>query len=159
TFTAFSGAHWAPGDRIMLANDGDDLVWVDIEGKSADESTGVLGRVGDPNPRRSAPSWSHDGKAIVYTSGTRGEQPFDVWGPSDLYVMPYANREGATEKEPARPIRGASSPDVAEYYPALSPDDAWVAFNALPDNGRRYDNPSTEIFVVPREGGDRVRLR
>jgi hypothetical protein len=158
-FTAFSPAHWKTGDRVLLTSDDPDLVWVDLEASSEDKATGVLGNTGDPNPRRLGPSWTHDGKDIVYMSGQLGPTPFLLTGPSDLYVMPYADRAGATAAAPAAPIAGASSPDTAEYYPAMSPDDAWVAFNALPDNGRLYDNPSAEIFVVPRAGGARTRLR
>lgn len=156
--STFSRARWAPGDRLMLTNDGPDLVWVDLEAKAPASARGVLGKVGDPNLRRLGPTWSRDGGAIVYMSGTLGENPFELVGPSDLYVMPFADKAGATAASPAEPLRGASDPSRAEYYPALSPDDAWVAFTALPDNGSLYDNPKAEIFLVPRAGGERVRL-
>jgi hypothetical protein len=159
TLSTFSRAHWAPGDRVMLTNDDTDLVWIDLEAEAPTAMTGVLGKAGDPNERRLGPSWSRDGSSIVYMSGALGKTPFEFMGPSDLYVMPFAGRAGATTEAPAMPLVGASSPSTAEYYPALSPDDAWVAFNALPDNGRLYDNPNAELFIVPRAGGERIRLR
>jgi hypothetical protein len=159
TLSAFSRAHWTAGDRLMVTNDDVDLVWVDLEATTMANATGTLGHHGDPNERRLGPAWTRDGSTIVYMSGTLGAVPSEFTGPSDLYVMPFADRTGATEDHPAAPIPGASSPSSAEYYPTLSPDDAWIAFNALPDNGRLYDNPASEIFIAPRDGGERVRLR
>jgi hypothetical protein len=81
--------------------------------------------------------------------------------------VPYGNRSGGT----ARPIAGASDPGFAEYYPAFSPDDEFVAFNRLPQSdanvtptGQPYDggmffNPAAEVWVVPSAGGSAIRLR
>jgi hypothetical protein len=156
--STFSRAHWTAGDRVMLTNEGGDLAWVDLEAKSPEAARGLLGSTGDRNLRRMGPSWSRDGASIVYMSGKLGENPFELEGPSDLYVMPYANKAGASATSPAKPLPGASDPGRAEYYPALSPDDRFVAFTSIPDNGKIYDNAQAEVFVIPREGGERVRL-
>jgi hypothetical protein len=81
-------------------------------------------------------------------SGDFGDTPFDLDGPSDLYAIDFAGRAGATAANPARPVAGASDPSRAEYYPAISPDGDWLAFNAIGDNGKVYDNPSAELHLV-----------
>jgi hypothetical protein len=48
-----------------------------------------------------------------------------------------------------------------EYFPAFSPDDSLVAFNAIPAADTMYDQPAAEVFVVPYNkgaGGTAVRL-
>lgn len=158
-FSAFSRAHWAPGNRLMLTNEGSDLIWVDLEAAAPNAAKGVLGHAGDDNLRRMGPTWSRDGQAIAYMSGTLGDNPFTLTGPSDIYVMPFAGKDGATASAPATPLAGASDASKAEYYPAFSPDDAFVAFNQIPDNGTLYNNPQSEIFVVSRDKGERFRLK
>jgi hypothetical protein len=157
-FSAFSRGHWKPGDRVVITNNATDLVWIDLEAKSGTGATGALGKSGDANKRRMSPTWSRDGNSIVYMSGELGINPFELKGPVDLYVMPYANRAGATSSAPAKKIEGASDPARSEYYPALSPDDQWVVFNALQDNGGLYDNPKAELFIIPTSGGNKIRL-
>jgi hypothetical protein len=158
-FSAFSRGHWKTGDRIALTNNATDLVWIDLEAKSATGATGVLGRKGDTtNKRRMGPTWSRDGNSIVYMSGELGVNPAELRGPIDLYIMPYNNKAGATDASPATKIAGASDPAISEYYPALSPDDQWVAFNTLKDNGVIYDNANAELFVIPTKGGNKIRL-
>ena len=51
------------------------------------------------------------------------------FGFADLYAVPYSNRTGG----PATPVPGASDPDLEEYYPTYSPDDALLATTELVD--------------------------
>jgi hypothetical protein len=75
-------------------------------------------------------------------------------GYADLYAVPYNARQGGT----ATPLPGASDPAFAEYYPAFSPDDAWIAFNRIPSGNNMYDQPLAELDVMPAAGGTAVRL-
>jgi hypothetical protein len=107
-----------------------------------------------------APSFSHDGLKIVYTSADN-TQDGRLSGNNqevDLHVVPYNNRQGgAIEK-----LAGASEPGVAEYYPMFSADDRLVAFNRVAkiDGAPMYYRPDGEIYVVTSngKGGQATRL-
>jgi hypothetical protein len=156
---AYSKAHWKSGDRVMVTPFGSyanaKLAWVDLESQASGEGAayGFFERKGDPQGV-GAPTWSHDGNTIVYVStdveltGRLGD------GIADLYSVPYNNRQGGD----AAPIPGASDPALAEYYPALSPDDKWLAFNRIPMGNTMYDQALAEVFVIPTAGGTPTRL-
>jgi hypothetical protein len=122
------------------------------------------------------PTWSHDGKTIVYVSTNAAqsgrfnmENPdppkiggaqavhnaFRLPGLTNLYSVPFNNGNGGT----ATPIAGAASNQFEEYYPALSSDDSMVAFTSVPAGQAMYANPSAEISVVPTMGGAATRLK
>ena len=61
---------------------------------------------------------------------------------TDLYSVPYANRQGGA----ATPIPGASDPAFNEYYPSLSPDDQFIAFNRIDKGQDTYNQPAAEVF-------------
>jgi hypothetical protein len=128
------------------------------------KSYGIIARDGDQNGALS-PAWSHDGKTIVYVStNAAGDGRLGCVGAgggctpatiADLFSVPYNGRAGGA----ATPIQGASDPNVLEYYPSLSPDDKYVAF----DRADRADNPyydaRAEVYVVPAAGGTATRLK
>jgi hypothetical protein len=114
---------------------------------------GTIARTGDSKDV-GAPTWSHDGNTIVYVSNT-----CELTGrldacPADLYSVPYNNRAGGA----ATPVSGASDPNVNEYYPTFSSDDAYLAFNEIPIGQKMYDAPAAEVFVIPSHGGTATRL-
>jgi len=165
----FSAGHWSPGDHIAITSQGAQavdpnasLVWTELDSGA----TGVIARQGDP-AGAAAPSFSHDGKTIVYTSTNANQDGRLGVGTADLYVVPYTDRAGGV----ASPLPGAAEPATAEYYPAFSPDDRLVAFNRLPQSdasvtptgapydGGMYFNPAAEVWVVPSAGGTAVRLK
>jgi hypothetical protein len=141
---AYSKAHWSDGDRIMLLSDTGALHWVQVDGTAS----GTLARTGDAN-KATEPSFSHDGNAVVYVSGTSLIDGRLDNGPADLYWIPYANRAGGA----AKPLPGGSDATATEFYPAFSPDDAFIAFTRVANNGNSYSNPAAEVFVVPFAGG------
>jgi len=198
--TTFSAAHWAPGDRMLVASYSprnperggvgftdsvpypsrrDGLAWFDLEAMvsfSSDPARGdVQQQLNDQVAAQSgkafgllkldgetraavAPSFSHDGRRIVYTSadstqdGRIGPNNQEV----DLHTVPWNERAGGA----VTPLAGAAERGIAEYYPAFSPDDRLVAFNrAKLDGAPIYYRPDGEVFVVPSEGGKPVRLR
>jgi len=164
----FSAGHWADSDHIgittLSTQDVDPnagLIWMELDSGA----TGTLARNGDP-AGACAPSFSHDGTTVVYTSTNANQDGRLGVGTADLYTVPFGDRAGGT----ATPVAGASDPSYAEYYPAYSHDDALIAFNRLtqadanvtptgePYDGGMYFNPASEVWVVPSAGGSAIRL-
>ena len=146
----YSPAHWSEGDRIVVLGDTGDLTWIQLDG----DRQGVLARRGDAR-LATAPTFRHDGAGIVYVSTNSVTIGRQAAGPSDLYAIPYAGGAGG----PATPVSGAAEPDYTEYYPAFSPDDAFIAFTRIAGSGNVYSVPEAEVFVVPSAGGVATRLR
>jgi hypothetical protein len=173
---AFSKAHYAAGDRIVVTTQGSawyhasptdmtgvstgvvaKLMWFDLETTSMASGTGFgeIARMGDSNSA-AAPSWSHDGKNIVYASTDTGAEDGRMGkGASDLVVVPYNNKQGG----PVTKVNGASDPGFEEYYPAYSADDSLIAFNRVPQGQSMYIAPNAEVLVVPAGGGTATRLK
>ena len=153
----FSLAHWQSGDRIEVSahdpadNGQSELVWVDLEAQSG-TAMGTIARTGDPN-YAGAPSWSHDGTAIVYVSTNANRDGRLDDGAADLWTVPYNAKAGGN----AAALPGASANGMRNFYPSFSPDDKWVAFDEV-TSGNMYNNPSDELYVVPAKGGTATRL-
>jgi hypothetical protein len=164
----FSAGHWAAGDHVgitTLSTQAVDpnaaLIWMELDSGA----TGVLARQGDP-AGAAAPSFSHDGTRVVYTSTNANQDGRLGVGTADLYTVPFGDRAGGA----ATPVAGASDASYAEYYPSFSPDDSLIAFNRLsqadanvtptgqPYDGGMYFNPAAEVWVVPSAGGSAIRL-
>jgi len=165
----FSGQHWSAGDHIGITSQSTQaldpmasLIWMELDSGA----WGTIARQGDP-AGAAAPNFSHDGTKIVYTSTNANQDGRLGVGTADLYTVPYAGRAGGV----ASPVTGAATSDFAEYYPAFSPDDKFIAFNRLaqsnanttptgePYEGGMYFNPAAEIWVVPAAGGSAIRLQ
>jgi hypothetical protein len=149
---AYSRSHWSDGDRVTLLSDTGTLHWVEVDGPLS----GTLARSGDAN-KATEPTFSHDGNNVVYVSAKSITDGRLDTGPADLYAVPYGNRAGGT----AAPLPGASDPGFTEYYPAFSPDDAFVAFTRVPNADSAYSNPEAEVYLLPfnaGRGGAAIRL-
>ncbi|MES1206306.1 MAG: hypothetical protein ABUS79_10255 [Pseudomonadota bacterium] len=149
----YSRGHWADGDHIVLLMDGQNqgkLLWLNLD---TDGAQGTIARTGDP-AGATEPSFSHDGTQIVYVSATSFGDGRLGNGPADLYTVPYGNRAGGV----ASKLAGAADPAYTEYYPAFSPDDAYVAFTRVTGNGTGYNNNQAEVFVVSSTGGRALRF-
>jgi len=185
--TTYSRAHWQDGDHTMVASLGttnmdsdpiSQLAWFDLESsatgtKPADlkgKAFDVIPRTGDTRGA-AAPSWSHDGSFIVYTSTDSEKSGRLGTGVADLYRVEFNGRAGGA----ATPINGAADAATAEYYPALSGDDKLIAYNSIPQSvastshpaignagsqswDGMYAQPATEVFVIPTAGGMPTRL-
>jgi hypothetical protein len=155
---AFSPLHWQPGDRIAvtmypIANRFE-ITWTDLEAAATTEGTGwgVLSRTGDPNQAAYA-SFFHETDRLLYVSSpTVGSGVTATYG--DLATIPFGDRTGG----PSTKIPGANTTTWNEYYPTLSPDDRWIAYNRVPTGQDSYNNPAAEVFVIPSSGGAPVRL-
>jgi hypothetical protein len=156
---AFSKAHWKDGERTLLTSygngDGAQLTWFNLEATVSAQGSAFdfLARTGDPHGAI-MPAWSHDGKTVVYTSTSKSGDGRPTDAPTDLFVVPYAGGKGGA----ATPLPGAADPAFSEYYPALSSDDTFVAFNRIAAGQDTYNQPATEVFVIPTAGGTATRL-
>ena len=127
----------------------------------------------DPNYVQSNPTWSPDGKYIVFarakaydlkhTEGmgkvllTREEcKEFTEDGKPflfDLYRIPFNDGKGGKPE----PIEGAYNNGMSNYFAKYSPDGKWIVFC----KARSYMllQPDSELHIIPAEGGKARRLR
>ena len=127
----------------------------------------------DPQYVQSNPSWSPDGKYIVFartiaydlkhTQGqgkvllTREEcrefteegKPFKF----DLYRIPFNDGAGGQ----AEPIEGASNNGMSNFFAKYSPDAKWIVFCKAANY--MLLQPDSELYIIPAEGGEARRLR
>jgi tetratricopeptide (TPR) repeat protein len=127
----------------------------------------------DPNYVQSNPSWSPDGKYLVFarakaydlkdTKGkgkvllTREEckeftedgRPFLF----DLYRIPFNEGKGGAPE----PLEGASHNGMSNYFAKYSPDGKWIVFCKA--KSYMLLQPDSELYIIPAEGGKAERLR
>jgi hypothetical protein len=121
--TQWAEPRWSPGgDRIAVTRwtrgAYADVVILDTLGR-------VLREITHDRAFDSSPSWSPDGAQVLFTS--------DRTGVAEIYMAPV---EG--EGEPRRLSRA----ELGAFYPAMSPDGAWLAT-------ARYDVTGWHIGVAP----------
>jgi hypothetical protein len=144
---AYSPAYWSAGERLVLLSDvGTDLNWVNLSGTGA-AAKGVVARMGDTG-LVTDPVWSHDGKTIVYTSAGSVYNGRQAGGPMVLYSVPYNDGMGGM----ATPITGIAQSGMAQYYPAISPDDQYIVFNSAPSGDDPYSDGEDQIYLSPIGG-------
>lgn len=154
---ALSKSHWTQGDRVMLTmlpvNNAREIIWTDLEATSTAQGTGwgVIARNGDGKGAGN-PSFSHDGKTVVYHRADNVAVA-GISSGADVWIVPYGNRMGGT----ASALPGASDPSKNEFYPSFSADDSYVAYSRA-DSGLSYNNANAEVFVVSSGGGTPTRL-
>ncbi|HTV18785.1 MAG TPA: hypothetical protein VMG12_08945 [Polyangiaceae bacterium] len=154
-------------------------------GSALNTAWGMLSTAGEPR-NAVTPTWSTDGEEIAYVStdvaSTDGHPDWKA-NVADIMTVQYNNRAGGVVSA----LAGASDPNFLEYYPEFSADDKFVAFARAPnpsvanrcmrtqDNsgaitnscagqnlGENPDGPyynrNGEIYIVPRGGGQAIRL-
>jgi tetratricopeptide (TPR) repeat protein len=127
----------------------------------------------DPNFVQSNPSWSPDGKYLVFarakaydlrdTKGkgkvllTREEcREFTEDGKPflfDLYRIPFNEGKGGVPE----PIEGAYDNGMSNYFAKYSPDGKWIVFCKA--KSYMLLQPDSELYIIPAEGGKPRRLR
>jgi tetratricopeptide (TPR) repeat protein len=127
----------------------------------------------DPQYVQSNPTWSHDGKNIVFArtgayklkniSGSRTvllspEQckEFLEEGKQflfDLYRIPFNDGKGGRPE----PIKGASNNGMSNFFAKYSPDGKWIVFCKA--KSYMLLQPDSELYIIPAEGGKARRLR
>ena len=130
---------------------------------------------GADNPRlvQSNPSWSPDGKHLVFArseayqlKNLRNEsdvllttsqcQEFLQGGKTfvfDLYRIPFEGGKGGTPE----PLEGASRNGASNYFPKFSPDGKWIVFCKA--KSFMLLQPDSELYIMPAQGGQARRLR
>jgi len=127
----------------------------------------------DPQYVQSNPTWSPDGKDIIFarakaynlkdTEGkgkvllTREEcREFTEDGKPflfDLYRMPFNEGKGGKPE----PIVGASNNGMSNYFAKYSPDGKWIVFCKA--KSYMLLQPDSELYIISAEGGKARKLR
>jgi Flp pilus assembly protein TadD len=127
----------------------------------------------DPRFVQSNPTWSPDGKTIVFARSEvyqtdaiknaggvllsekdvpefiEDKQPFKF----DLYRVPFNEGRGGR----AEPIEGASHNGKSNYFAKFSPDGKWIVFCKA--ENYMLLMPDSELHIIPAAGGEARRLR
>ncbi|MCX8107397.1 MAG: tetratricopeptide repeat protein [Verrucomicrobiae bacterium] len=126
----------------------------------------------DPAFVQSNPTWSPDGKWIifartraVYTKKAKqigrilmtGDEAKEFLRQTegyryDLYRVPFNGGRGGK----AEPVRGASNNGRSNFFPKYSPDGRWIVFCQA--SAYMLLQPDSELFIIPAEGGEARRL-
>lgn len=159
TGTALTGQanffSFSPDENQLLTSDGNSISWRSlITGEVASTPVAASGTM---------PDWSPDGTHMVYAQPA-SPSLFAVPGVSSASIATmHFNGTGWDTPETIVPFAGQNN-----YYPAYSPDGAWVAFNRSPSNAESFSNaapdpdagtvPDGELWAVASAGGTPVRL-
>ncbi len=125
----------------------------------------------DPEMVQSNPTWSPDGKYVVFARSKAYALKEDRGGVLltkeecrefledgrtflfDLYRVPFNDGWGGK----AEPLAGASGNGMSNFFAKYSPDGKWIVFC----KARSYMllQPDSELYIIPAEGGEARRLR
>ncbi|MCX5645603.1 MAG: tetratricopeptide repeat protein [Phycisphaerae bacterium] len=141
-----------------------------------DRQTGTFQSLpGADNPSlvQSNPTWSPDGKWIVFAA-TEAYSLRRVSGRQKVLLRPEDCREFLVEGKPfkfnlyripfnggqggkAEPVAGASGNGKSNYFPRYSPDGQWIVFCQA--ENYMLLQPDSELYIIPAQGGQARRLR
>jgi tetratricopeptide (TPR) repeat protein len=127
----------------------------------------------DPKQVQSNPTWSPDGKYIVFAATEAyklrraGDQRKVLLSPDEcreflvegkpfqfnLYRIPFHEGKGG----PAEPLAGASFNGKSNFFPKFSPDGKWIVFCQA--ENYMLLQPDSELYIIPAAGGEARRLR
>jgi len=127
----------------------------------------------DPRLVQSNPTWSPDGKYLIFARSevyrlknlseeadvlltTTVCQEFLQGGKEflfDLYRIPFNDGKGGVPE----PLEGASRNGASNYFPRFSPDGKWIVFCKA--KSFMLLQPDSELYLIPSQGGQARRLR
>ena len=127
----------------------------------------------DPAYVQSNPTWSPDGKSIVFAR-TEVYQKDSIADASSILLNEHDVPEFIEDKEPfkfnlyrvpfnegrggtAEPIEGASHNGMSNFFAKFSPDGKWIVFTKA--ENYMLLMPDSELYIVPAAGGEARRLR
>lgn len=136
-----------PDASLLLYSNGVNIGMMNLNsGKSKDPvMTGVA-----------MPDWSEDGQRVVVA---KPQSPPFIAAPGvdkgSIQVFTFDPNTGFHSPKTVVPYNGQNN-----YYPAFSPDNAWIAFNRSPSDRNSFDNasagdagaPDGELWAVDAEG-------
>lgn len=170
---------WSPDNKLFVTTP--TCGTFDPGGRCATDSGGVLRLVdattgaslGDAPIAKGAlyPTFSNDGKQIAFARAGAYRGPLSMHR-SSIRAVDFDASKSPPTWGAERDLVTASGADYENnYYPAFSPDDAWVAFARSfckagdnPDGDINesvcdtYDDPTARVMVVPAKGGPAVDL-
>ncbi len=127
----------------------------------------------DPQYVQSNPTWSPDGKYVVFAR-TEAYKLKNISGPRtvllspeqckefledgkpflfDLYRIPFNEGKGGKPE----PIEGASNNGMSNFFAKYSPDGKWIVFCKA--KSYMLLQPDSELYIIPAEGGQARRLQ
>ncbi|UCE50591.1 MAG: tetratricopeptide repeat protein [Phycisphaerales bacterium] len=127
----------------------------------------------DPQFVQSNPSWSPDGKYILFARA-RAYKLKNVTGPRNVLLTPEQCKEFVEDGKPflfdlyripfndgkggrPEPIEGASNNGMSNFFAKYSPDGKWIVFCKA--KSYMLLQPDSELYIIPAEGGKARRLR
>jgi tetratricopeptide (TPR) repeat protein len=127
----------------------------------------------DPEYVQSNPTWSPDGKSIVFAR-TKAYRRAGIADASSILLDEHAVPEFVEDKQPFKfdlyrvpfdegrggkpePIEGASHNGMSNFFAKFSPDGKWIVFCKA--ENYMLLMPDSELWIVPAEGGAARRLR
>jgi WD40 repeat protein len=132
----------SPDGTQALINSGANLALIDT-GNGMSLAAGAI-------MNATMPDWSADGKTVVFVRDSSSSCPLGLCGSQpgvSMGTLMLTSVSGTSFSGETTLVAGGGD----NYYPSLSPDGAWVAFNR--STMTSYDAPDAAVWVVPTTGG------